>query len=58
MLLASSTDLAISLALKNDTLKVEPFWSERFSEWYWAISDKHGLIETHLTEADARKRIA
>lgn len=57
MRFASATDLAISLAVKAGTLKVEECKS-RFGDTFIAISDDRGLIEVHGTRAEAEARIA
>jgi hypothetical protein len=52
----SSTDLAIALAIRSSTLVVETK-SGRFGD-YVAISDSRGLIEVHLSQAEADARLA
>lgn len=54
MLLASATDLAISLAIKAGTLRITEH-TGRFGQ-YWAISDNHGVIEVHNSKAEAEAR--
>ncbi len=55
MILLSATDLAISIARKNGTLRVTEE-TGRFGQ-YWAIKDDQGLIEVAMTLAEADKRI-
>ena len=56
MLLLSSTDLAISLASKNGTLRVTEETGRVGA--YWAIQDEHGLIEVALSAEEAADRVA
>jgi hypothetical protein len=56
-LLISSTDLAIALAIKAGTLRTEVRPS-RFGDTFVAISDEVGLIEVHLSQAEADARLA
>lgn len=55
MQVLSATDVAIAVALGNNTLKVKARMS-RFDEEYAVISDDHGVIEVHddLTKAADR----
>jgi hypothetical protein len=57
MRLLSSTDLAIAMAIRSNTLRVETKVS-RFGEDFFAFSDEDGLIEVHLTQAEADARLA
>lgn len=56
MIAFSSTDLAIRNAAHAGTLVITAH--EGRVGPYWAISDEHGLIEVHLTEAEAHDRAA
>jgi hypothetical protein len=56
MRLLSSTDVAIALAIRAGTLRVEAKVG-RFGD-YVAISDHVGLIEVHLSQAEADSRLA
>jgi hypothetical protein len=53
----SATDLAIAVAIKAGTLRQEVKPS-RFGDTYVALSDEAGLIEVHLTQAEADTRLA
>jgi hypothetical protein len=57
VLLLSSTDLAIALAISSNTLRVEVRPS-RFGDTFVALSDEVGLIEVHLTQEAADARLA
>lgn len=52
----ASQDVAIALAAKNGTLKIEKCHSARLNMDYWAICDEFGIIEVQNTEAEALKR--
>ena len=54
----SATDVAIALAIRNDTLRVSEEFNVRLGETFIAISDEHGLIEVALTQAEADARLA
>jgi hypothetical protein len=53
----SATDLAIAVAIKANTLRMEVRPS-RFGDTYVALSDEAGLIEVHLTQDGADARLA
>ncbi len=57
MLLASSTDLAISLAAKRGTLRIIERQSRYGLGAFFAIEDEKGMIEVHNTRAEAEARI-
>jgi hypothetical protein len=56
MRLLFSTDVAIALAIRAGALRVEAKVG-RFGD-YVAISDDVGLIEVHLSQAEADSRLA
>ena len=53
MLLLSSTDVALSVARKNGTLRIEPF-TTRFGETWFSVNDDHGMIEVFSTRTEAK----
>ncbi len=55
--LLSATDLAIAVAIRSNTLRTEVRPS-RFGDTFVAISDDAGLIEVHLTQAEADDRLS
>ncbi len=56
MLLFSATDLAISLASRNGTLRVTEDVN-RFGDAFWAISDEAGLIEVAMSVDETEQRL-
>ena len=58
MLLASSTDLAITLAVKRGTVRIIERQSRYGLGAYFAIEDECGMIEVCNTRAEAEARIA
>lgn len=56
MKLLSATDLAIAVAIKNNTLNLEPF-KTRFGGFAISIGDDHGTIEIAMDWAECDKRI-
>ena len=56
MRILSSTDLAIAVAIKANTLRMEVRPS-RFGDTFVALSDDVGLIEVHLTQTEADARL-
>jgi hypothetical protein len=57
MLLASSTDLAITLAVKRGTVRIIERQSRYGLGAYFAIEDEKGLIEVHASRAEAEARV-
>jgi hypothetical protein len=55
MKLLSSTDLAIALAIRNDSLRVVER-DGRFGA-FWSIEDASGIIEVALSAEEAAERI-
>ena len=55
MRIASATDYAMVLATKAGTLRITERPS-RFGGFCYAIEDDRGLIEVHLTRAEAEAR--
>lgn len=53
---ASSTDLAIALAVKAGTLRLVERVS-RFGDTFISVEDDHGIIEVQNTRAEADKRV-
>ena len=53
----SATDLAIAIAKREGTLRVE-IATNRFGDDFLAISDDNGLIEVAMSKAEAEARIA
>lgn len=57
MKFASSTDVAITRAIRNETLKLVDRKSNYGLGWYVAIEDDHGTIEVHDFMSEANKRV-
>lgn len=49
-------DLIIAQAIKSETLAIKAC-NGRFGA-FWSIEDQCGLIEVHVTEKEARDRVA
>lgn len=58
MKLLSATDLAIAMAIRNDSLKVVECLSERLGEPYWSIEDANGVIEVALSASEVDQRVS
>lgn len=52
----SATDLAIAVAAKAGTLSLTSRVS-RFGDLAYFLNDDHGIIECHLSQAEAQARI-
>ena len=52
----SSTDLAIRLAVESGTIHITENIN-RFGDPFFAVEDNIGLIEVHLTRAEAEARV-
>lgn len=57
MLLASATDLAISLAVKRGTVRITKRQGSYGLGACFAIEDEKGLIEVHDSRAEAEARV-
>ena len=57
MLLASATDLAISLAVKRGTVRITERQSRHGLGPYFTIEDERGMIEVHASRAKAEARV-
>jgi hypothetical protein len=57
MLLASATDLAISLAVKRGTVRITEHQSRHGLGPYFTIEDERGMIEVHASRAEAEARV-
>jgi len=58
MLLASATDLAISLAVKRGTVRITEHQSRHGLGPYFTIEDERGMIEVHDSRAEAEARVS
>ena len=57
MLLLSATDVAIAIAIRANTLRqVER--PSRFGGTFISLEDEAGVIEVHMTQAEADDRLA